>query len=52
MQLSTWMRCDTFCRDGNYTLLSIETPEEDKLINDHVQANPGLHFQFCFFKTF
>lgn len=24
------------------TLLSLETEEEDKMINSHVQANPGL----------
>lgn len=36
------MRSDEFCRGGNMTLLSLETEEEDKMINSHVQANPGL----------
>ena len=42
--MTTWMRCDAYCREGNYTLLSIETAEEDQLITDHVLANPSLYF--------
>ncbi|XP_057373762.1 C-type lectin domain family 6 member A-like [Daphnia carinata] len=43
-RLPTWMRSDEFCRGGNMTLLSLETEEEDKMINSHVQSNPELNF--------
>ncbi|XP_059350894.1 L-selectin-like [Daphnia carinata] len=31
-----WNRADRFCRAGNFTLLSIETHEEDRLIHHHL----------------
>jgi hypothetical protein len=36
------MRCDEYCKGANMTLISLETEAEDKLINNHIQANPGM----------
>ena len=33
-----WSRADQYCSGGNFTLLSIETREEDLLIHNHIAA--------------
>lgn len=37
----TWNDAKYYCRQGNYTLLSIETEQEDILIHEHINNTEG-----------